>query len=216
MNIILLGAPGAGKGTAAPLLCQKLDLKHISTGNIFRDEIARKTEFGLKVQKMMSEGNLVPDSMVMDIVTATLKTIKQGYLFDGFPRTVAQAQELDKFLKSEGKQIDCAILIDANEDVIVRRIAGRRTCGKCGQIYNIFTGTPPQKENVCDKCGGALKHREDDTETAVRHRMVVYREQTEPLIEYYKTRTNLIAVDGTQTPAEVNGAIFEKIGALAK
>ncbi|MDD4004755.1 MAG: adenylate kinase [Elusimicrobiaceae bacterium] len=216
MNVILLGAPGAGKGTAAPLLCQKLDLRHISTGNIFRDEIARKTEFGLKVQKLISEGNLVPDSMVMDIVTATLRTIRQGFLFDGFPRTVAQATELDAFLKSEGRKIDFAILIDANEDVVVRRIAGRRTCGKCGQIYNVLTGTPPKAENVCDKCGGALRHREDDTETAVRHRMVVYREQTEPLIEYYKTRTNLIAVDGTKTPAEVNGSIFEKIGVVAR
>lgn len=216
MNIILLGAPGAGKGTAAPLLCQKLELKHISTGNIFRDEIARKTEFGLKVQKLISEGNLVPDSMVMEIVTSALRGMKQGFLFDGFPRTVAQATQLDAFLKEEGKKIDFAILIDATEDVVVRRIAGRRTCGKCGQIYNVLTGTPPKTKNVCDTCGGALKHREDDTETAVRHRMVVYREQTEPLVEYYKTRTNLIEVDGIKTPAEVNTAIFEKLGAVPR
>jgi adenylate kinase len=216
VNIILLGAPGAGKGTAASVLCQKLNLKHVSTGNIFRDEIARKTPVGLKVEDLISKGNLVSDEVVLEIVASALRGMEQGFLFDGFPRTLVQAKGLEDFLKQEGKRIDYVVLLDADEETIIKRISGRRTCGECGAVYNINTEMRSKTADACDKCNGKLVHRKDDTEESVRRRLEVYREQTAPLIEYYKDRKGFLRVNASGRSGDVISAVLDTIGTPAK
>lgn len=213
MNLILIGAPGAGKGTAAPALCSKLALKHVSTGDIFRAEIAGKTPLGQKVQDLVKSGKLVPDTLVLEIVTNKLAEEKSGLLFDGFPRTAEQALGLDAFFQSQGKQIDAVVLLDLAEEVVVKRLSGRRTCRKCGQVYNV-NSNPPKTAGVCDKCGSNdLYQREDDTEATVRKRLSVYREQTAPLIEYYKKAGKLVKIDADGAPDKVSAEILAQLGA---
>ena len=212
MNLILLGAPGAGKGTQSELLCDRLSLKHFSTGDIFREEIGKKTQLGLKVTQIVCSGKLVPDSLVLEIVTSRIKAEKGGVLFDGFPRTIEQAEQLDLFMDKDGRKLDAVVLIDLAEDEVVRRLTSRRTCKGCGKIYNLIS-TPPKKADVCDVCGGAILCREDDTVETVKRRLMVYRDQTEPLVAYYKANHHFIRVDGALAPAVVTEDIIKALGA---
>jgi len=197
LNLILLGPPGAGKGTQAVKLMEKFNIPHISTGDIFRKNIKDGTELGRRAQEYMNKGELVPDSLVVDIAKDRLleDDCKKGFLLDGFPRTVYQAEALAEFLKETGGCIDKVINIVVERDELISRLSGRRICKACGATYHI-TGMPPEKDGVCDKCGGALTQRPDDSEETVANRIEVYNTQTAPLIGYYEKIGNLIHIDG--------------------
>lgn len=199
MNIILLGPPGAGKGTQAKQISNKYNIPHISTGDIFRKNISEKTELGVKAQGYINKGLLVPDELTIDIVKDRLNNddCKNGFLLDGFPRTVKQAEALDLFLGDKGHKIDCALLIKVPESSILERMTGRRTCLKCGASYHIKFN-PPKIAGKCDICGSDIIQRKDDSEETVQERIDVYNRQTEPLIDYYTSIKILCAVDGTQ------------------
>ena len=211
MNIILLGGPGAGKGTQAKLIVEKYGIPQISTGDMLREAVKQGTELGKKAKEYMDKGELVPDEIVIGIVKERLKQpdCEKGFILDGFPRTIAQAEALDKMLEELGKKIDAVINIHVPEEEIIKRIVNRRTCKKCGAIYHLIY-SPPKEPNKCDKCGGELYQRDDDKEETVRERLRVYREQTEPLIEYYKKKGILYNVDGTK---DING-VFEEIKSI--
>lgn len=199
MKIVLLGPPGAGKGTQAKQISEKYSIPHISTGDIFRKNISEKTELGMKVQAYMDKGMLVPDELTIDLIKDRLgnEDCKNGYLLDGFPRTVKQAEALDLFLNEKGDKIDCALLIKVPESSILERMTGRRVCPKCGASYHIKFN-PPKIKGKCDICGSDVIQRKDDSEETVIERLNVYNSQTEPLIEYYNSGKVLSAVDGTQ------------------
>ncbi len=211
MNLILLGGPGAGKGTQAKLIVEKYKIPQISTGDMLREAVKQGTELGKKAKEYMDKGELVPDEIVIGIVKERLKQpdCDRGFILDGFPRTIAQAEALDKILDEIGKKIDAVINIQVPEEEIVRRIVNRRTCKNCGAIYHLIY-SPPKEPNKCDKCGGELYQRDDDKEETVRERLRVYREQTEPLIEYYQKKGILYNVDGTK---DING-VFEEIKSI--
>lgn len=199
MNLILLGAPGSGKGTQASLLSEKFKVPHISTGDIFRAAISAGTDLGKKAQGYMNKGELVPDEIVIGIIKDRLKErdTEKGFLLDGFPRTVVQAQALDVELVNLNKKIDAVIDIEVAEDEIVRRLTGRRVCEDCQEVYHtIFE--PPENENFCDMCGGRLIQRPDDQSDTVKNRLKVYKDQTAPLIEYYREKDILRSVNGQQ------------------
>lgn len=199
MKIILLGPPGAGKGTQAKLISSEFSIPHISTGDIFRANISEKTELGMKAKGYMDKGLLVPDELTIDIVKDRISKddCKDGFLLDGFPRTVKQAEALDKFLNSKNEKIDCALLIDVPTEKIFSRMTGRRVCTKCGASYHVKYN-PPKVEGKCDLCGSPVVQRKDDSEDTVKERLDVYDKQTEPLIIYYKNEAVLRSVDGTQ------------------
>ena len=203
MNIILLGAPGAGKGTQAVRIAAAMGIPHISTGDIFRKNIKEGTPVGLKAKSYIDRGQLVPDEVVVEIVQQRIEEsdCKNGFLLDGFPRTIAQAEALDRLT-----DIDRVINIEADLDKLVDRITGRRVCGKCGESYHIST----KKDNKKEKCGGKLIQRADDNEETVKSRLNVYKNETAPLIEFYKNQGVLINVDGMQTIDKV----FEDIAKL--
>ena len=188
MNLILLGGPGAGKGTQAKKLIDKFQIPQISTGDILRAAVKEGTEMGKKAQECMNAGTLVPDEVVIGIIKDRLAQpdCKKGFILDGFPRTVPQAEALDKVLKGLGTKIDHVVSIDVDEEALVTRLTGRRTCknAACGQMFHIKF-TPAKKEGVCDKCGGELYQRDDDNETTVRSRLATYNQATAPLIGYY-------------------------------
>ncbi|WML36253.1 adenylate kinase [Clostridium sp. OS1-26] len=217
MKIILLGPPGAGKGTQAKLITEKYSIPHISTGDIFRKNISEKTPLGIEAKRYMDNGQLVPDEVTIGIVNdrLSMNDCENGFLLDGFPRTVKQAEALDSFLNSNDQKIDTALLIDVPKEFILERMTGRRVCSACGASYHIKFNTP-KVENKCDVCGGPLVQRKDDTEETVKERLDVYDRQTQPLIQYYKEKNILAKVDGT----EEIGMVFEKIcdvlGAVAK
>ncbi|MTK12940.1 MAG: adenylate kinase [Clostridiaceae bacterium] len=217
MKIILLGPPGAGKGTQAKLITEKYSIPHISTGDIFRKNISEKTPLGIEAKRYMDNGQLVPDEVTIGIVNdrLSMNDCENGFLLDGFPRTVKQAEALDSFLNSNEQKIDTALLIDVPKEFILERMTGRRVCSACGASYHIKFNTP-KVENKCDVCGGPLVQRKDDTEETVKERLDVYDRQTQPLIQYYKEKNILAKVDGT----EEIGMVFEKIcdvlGAVAK
>ncbi len=198
MNIILLGPPGAGKGTQAGKIIEKYKIPQISTGDILRAAVREGTELGKEAQKYMNEGKLVPDSVVIGIIRDRLKEddCKNGYLLDGFPRTIAQAEELDNILSEMNSSLDCVISIEVLDEEIIQRITGRRMCKECGAVYHIKY-SPPSKDGICDKCGGNLYQRDDDKEETVRERLEVYKKQTEPLKEYYNKKGILKEVEGT-------------------
>ncbi|MEO0075282.1 MAG: adenylate kinase [candidate division WOR-3 bacterium] len=195
MKIILIGPPGSGKGTQAELLKTKLNYAHFSTGDVFRDHLARKTEIGLRAQEYMLQGKLVPDEITLQITKEfILNNQKKGIIFDGFPRTIGQAQGLDKILAELHDQIDYIIFIELASDEIIRRLTARRTCEKCGAIYNLDFN-PPKQAGICNKCGGQLIQRSDDTESVIRNRLQVYEDQTKELKDYYKNSGKMHIID---------------------
>lgn len=202
MNIILLGYPGSGKGTLAKDLSKALDMVHVSTGDILRDEMAKKTPLGAEASSYMAGGRLVPDRLVMDMIKARLGGEKRGLLFDGFPRTVAQAESLDAWFGSRGQEIDSVVFLNVAEDVVMKRLGSRRTCAGCGKIYNVIS-SPPAKEGVCDACGKPLMTREDDRAEVIARRILVYKDQTEPLLAYYRASGSFVEADGGKSPDAV-------------
>lgn len=204
MKVVMLGAPGAGKGTQAKMIAAKYNVPHISTGDIFRANIKEGTELGRKAQSYMDQGLLVPDELVVDLVVDRLQQddCSNGYVLDGFPRTIPQADALDAALSKVGTKLDYALNIDVADEFIVKRMGGRRACLSCGATYHIVN-IPPKAEGVCDTCGGDLVLRDDDKPETVEKRLSVYHEQTQPLIDYYKNSGILVTLDGTQDMNEV-------------
>lgn len=198
MNLVLLGPPGAGKGTQAVKIVEKYGIPQISTGDIFRKNIKEGTPLGIEAKAYMDKGELVPDELVIKIATSRLleDDCKNGFMLDGFPRTVHQAEELDKFLEAHEKKIDKVLDIDVPKEELIERLAGRRVCKSCGASYHI-KNMIPKKEGVCDVCGGQLYQRSDDTVETVENRIDVYNKQTKPLVDYYIKKGNIEHIDGT-------------------
>lgn len=195
-NVVLLGGPGAGKGTQAEKLLEDREMQHLATGDILRDEVDKGTELGLEAKKYMNKGELVPDELVVNMVQKHL-TDQKGYLFDGFPRTIDQAKALDEVVG-----LDLVAYIKISESEAVRRLSSRRVCNDCGKIFNtIFK--PPEREGVCDKCGGDLYQRDDDKPKVIRDRFATFLDETAPLIDFYRERGLLEEIDGEQEPEEV-------------
>ncbi|NPB09730.1 MAG: adenylate kinase [Thermodesulfobacteria bacterium] len=213
MNIVFLGPPGAGKGTQAKMIAEKYGIPQISTGDMFREHLSKGTELGKKAQEYMEKGQLVPDEIVLGMVEERLKQpdCEKGFILDGFPRTVPQAEALDKLLEKMGKKIDYAILIDVPDEELVKRLTGRRTCKKCGMMYHVIF-KPPKEDNKCDACGGELYQRPDDNEETVRNRLKVYHEQTEPIISYYEKKGVLHRIDGMGSIDEIFNRIVQVLG----
>ncbi len=213
MKIIMLGAPGAGKGTQADKICAKYDIPHISTGDIFRANIKNNTELGQKAKSFMDQGLLVPDELVVDLVVDRVKAddCKNGYVLDGFPRTIPQAEALDAALEANGEKVDYAINVEVPDENIINRMSGRRACLTCGATYHVVY-IPTKVEGICDKCGAQLVLRDDDKPETVKKRLDVYHEQTQPLIDYYTGKNVLHEVDGTKDMAEVFDAIVKVLG----
>lgn len=213
MKIIMLGAPGAGKGTQAKKISAKYDIPHISTGDIFRANINNGTELGKKAKSYMDQGLLVPDELTVDLVMDRIQKedCKNGYILDGFPRTIPQAEALDQALKALGEKLDYAIEVDVPDENIVKRMAGRRACVHCGATYHIVHA-PTKVENICDACGGDLILRDDDKPETVTKRLTVYHDQTKPLIDYYKEEGILATVDGTADLEDVFKAVVAILG----
>ena len=208
MRLILLGAPGAGKGTQAEMLCEKLAIPQVSTGNIIRSEIKSGTELGARVKSIVESGALVPDALVIELLKNRIAQddCKAGFLLDGFPRTIPQAEALEEICT-----VDAVIEIFVPDAAIVNRMSGRRTCPGCGATFHVLHN-PPKKDGVCDTCGASLVVRPDDDPEVVRGRLKVYHEQTEPLIAYYRERGLLKTVDGERPLAEVAALIYEALG----
>ena len=214
MKIIMLGAPGAGKGTQAKLIADKYSIPHISTGDIFRANIKEGTELGKKAKEYMDKGALVPDELTCDLVMDRISQgdCKNGFVLDGFPRTIPQAEALSSALEKEGKSMDFAIDIEVPDENIINRMGGRRACKGCGATYHIVN-IPPKKEGICDRCGEALVLRDDDKPETVKNRLTVYHDQTQPLIDYYNKKNILHEVDGTMEMNDVFNAITAILGA---
>jgi adenylate kinase len=198
MRLVLVGAPGAGKGTQAKYIGQHFDIPAISTGDIFRSNLAAKTPLGLEAKRFMDKGDLVPDKVTIGIVRDRLAQgdTEPGFLLDGFPRTLPQAEALDEMLEELGLPLDVVLELRADEDEVVRRLSGRRTCRKCGHVWHTEFD-PPKQAGVCDICGGELFQRDDDKSDTVRHRLDVYAEQTAPLISFYAENGILLGIDAT-------------------
>ncbi len=210
MKIVMLGAPGAGKGTQAKKISEKFSVPHISTGDIFRANIKNGTELGTKAKVYMDQGLLVPDELVVDLVVDRLKQddCKNGYILDGFPRTIPQAEALDNALTAIGEKMDYAINIEVPDDFIINRMSGRRACVACGGTYHIVN-IPTKVEGICDACGGALILRDDDKPETVKKRLDVYHEQTQPLVDFYQKKGILVDVDGTKNLMDVFNEIVD-------
>ncbi len=213
LRAVLLGPPGAGKGTQAVRLVEKYEIPHISTGDIFRKNIKEGTELGKKAQEYMNAGALVPDELVVDLVKDRLQQddCKNGFLLDGFPRTIFQAEKLDEFLSESNLKMNIVINLKVEKEALIKRLTGRRVCKDCGASYHIVN-IPPKKEGVCDICGGELIQRKDDNIETVENRINVYEEQTAPLIGYYKEAGSLVDFDGEASLDEVFDAIVQAIG----
>jgi len=213
MILILLGPPGAGKGTQAKLLAAALQVPHISTGDMFRDHKARGTPIGQKIQAIMDAGGLVTDDITNEMVKERLgrPDVAPGFILDGYPRTAAQAQYLDLLLHSMGRSITRCLSYDVAEDVLVDRMSGRRSCPKCGAVYHV-TQNPPKREGVCDREGAALVQRDDDKPETVRKRLQEYAAKTEPLRRFYETRHLLTSIDGVGTPEAILAATKKALG----
>ncbi|MBO4909429.1 MAG: adenylate kinase [Lachnospiraceae bacterium] len=213
MKIIMLGAPGAGKGTQAKMIAEKYSIPHVSTGDIFRANIKNGTELGKQAKEYMDAGKLVPDELTVKILLDRVAQddCKNGYVLDGFPRTIPQAEVLENALNELGDKIDFAVNVDVPDENIVRRMSGRRACLKCGATYHI-EHIPPKQEGICDTCGSELVLRDDDKPETVQNRLKVYHEQTQPLIDFYTERKVLKTVDGTKDMKEVFADIIAILG----
>lgn len=213
MKIIMLGAPGAGKGTQAKMIADKYSIPHISTGDIFRANIKNGTELGNKAKTFMDKGLLVPDELVVDLVVDRVQQddCKNGYVLDGFPRTIPQAESLDAALQKLGEKVDYAINVEVPDENIINRMSGRRACVSCGATYHIVH-IPTKVEGICDRCGSELILRDDDKPETVKKRLTVYHDQTQPLIEYYTKENVLVEVDGTKDMKDVFSDIVKILG----
>lgn len=211
--IVLLGAPGAGKGTIAEELAKSGRYQHVSTGDMLREEVRMDTELGRRARGYMERGDLVPDDLIVEIVRkrVTGSTKETCFIFDGFPRTVAQAEALERVVDESGGRVTHVFLLEVPHQVLVDRISGRRICRKCGAVYHI-RNLPPRRPGICDVCGGDLYQRPDDSEETVLNRLKVYQESTSPLIEYYQKKGLLVRVDAAGTPDRTVAAIQEYLG----
>ena len=209
MKITIMGPPGGGKGTQAEILSNILSIPHISTGAIIRSAIREKTKIGLIAEGYIADGKLVPDELVIDMVSCRLKEkdCENGYILDGFPRTLSQAHSMDEL----GMKLDAVINLDVSDDVIVTRLSGRRECKKCAAPYHVEFN-PPQKENVCDKCGGELIRRADDVPETIRKRLSVYHKETEPLVDYYTKKDLVLNVKGQESVEDTTKAVLDALG----
>jgi adenylate kinase len=213
MVVILLGPPGVGKGTQGELLCEELGWERIATGDLLREARRRGTQLGREAQAYMDRGDLVPDSLIVALVEARLEELSpdQGMVLDGFPRTVPQAEALDQVLPSAGRKVDAVVLFEAPDDVLQKRISGRRYSPDSGRVYNIHFD-PPEKEGVCDETGSPLIHREDDRPETVARRLEVYREQTEPLVAHYDAApVPVLRIDGDRGMDEVQASLRQEL-----
>jgi adenylate kinase len=208
MRLVLLGAPGAGKGTQAKNLIEKYGIPQVSTGDILRQSVADGTPLGKEAKSYMDKGELVPDSVVLGLVEERLQAddARKGYILDGFPRNTAQAEALDGMLEKLSMPITAAVSVDVPFEDLMKRLTGRRTCKSCGQMYNVYF-SPPAKEGVCDKCGGELYQRDDDQEETIKKRLDVYQSQTAPLIDYYGKKRLLKSIEGTGSIDEIFGKL---------
>jgi adenylate kinase len=208
MRIVLLGAPGSGKGTQAKKLMETYGIPQVSTGDLLRAAVRAGTELGRKAKAAMDAGQLVADEIVIGMIRERLQDddTRKGFIMDGFPRSGAQAVELDAVLSSLGQPVDRALLIDVKFEALMKRLTGRRTCAKCGHMYNVYY-SPPKQEGICDRCGGELLQRADDNEETISRRLKVYQEQTEPLVEYYRKQGKFAVVDGEGGMDEVYARI---------
>jgi adenylate kinase len=213
LNLILLGPPGAGKGTQAERLVQDYDLSYYATGDILRAAVRERSELGLKAKEYMDRGDLVPDDVIIGVMVERIDQTGDGFLLDGFPRTRGQAQAFDAELERLGRRLTAALLIDAPDDEVVRRLSGRRVCEANGHLYHVDFD-PPKQEGVCDQDGSPLIQRDDDKPDTIRNRLVVYRDQTEPLVAHYEELGTLHRIDGTRPPGEVNEHIRATLATL--
>jgi len=213
MRLVLLGPPGAGKGTQAKLLTAKYDAAHVSAGDLLRQAVADGSELGQIAKSIMAQGALVPDGVVIEIIEERLRQPDciGGFILDGFPRTLRQAEALSGVLKTLRAPLDLVVTVEVSEDDLVRRLAGRRICRACGSMFHLDTKAPV-RNGICDNCGDQLFQRDDDKEETIRHRLRVYRDQTEPLIAYYKTMGLLTRVDGHGTIEEIARRIHQALG----
>lgn len=213
MRLVLLGAPGAGKGTQAKLLIEKYGMPQISTGDLLRAAVADQTELGKEAKSYMDKGELVPDSLVLGLIEERLgrDDCEGGYILDGFPRNTAQAEALDEMLAGMGKSLDAALSVDVPSEDLMKRLTGRRTCKACGQMYNIHFSAP-ETEGKCDKCGDELYQRDDDQEATIKNRLEVYESQTAPLIEYYSGKGILKSISGTGDIEGIFTEVCETLG----
>ncbi|MDQ0856723.1 adenylate kinase [Metabacillus dongyingensis] len=217
MNLVLMGLPGAGKGTQAERIVEKYEIPHISTGDMFRAAIKGETELGLKAKSFMDQGALVPDEVTIGIVRERLgkNDCEKGFLLDGFPRTVAQAEALEGILSDLNRKIDYVINIEVDKDILMERLTGRRICKKCGSTYHLVFN-PPAAEGICDKCGGELYQREDDNEETVANRLEVNLKQTQPLLNFYEEKGYLRNINGQQDIKQVFVDVNELLGGLGE
>ncbi len=216
-RVVLLGPPGAGKGTQAKLLQDTFGVCQISTGDILRKAVAEKTPLGQEASQYISRGALVPDGVIVNMVAARLKEkdCESGFILDGFPRTIPQAESLDAILQREGIALNAALSVRVPNDVVIERLAGRRTCRNCGALsHRVFS--PPKKTGVCDRCGGELFQRDDDREETVANRLKVYSDQTAPLLEYYRQHGLLKEIDGVGAVGDINARVLAALGGAAK
>lgn len=208
MNLILLGIPGSGKGSVAELLAPELGLPHMAPGDILREELKHKSRLGLLARPFMEKGELVPDDVILEVMEKRLSRpdSQKGFILDGFPRTLAQAERLDRVLAGLNKSVDFVLKFEVSDQTAIKRLAGRQTCSVCGAIYNLLR-KPSKRKDVCDVCGGALFQRADDQEDVIRHRLKVYRQRTQPIEEHYRREGKLMPVDAEGNP----DAVFEEI-----
>jgi adenylate kinase len=213
VRVVLLGPPGAGKGTQAKWLQERFEACQVSTGDILRKAVAEQTPLGKQAAAYINRGALVPDNLIVDLVAERLKEkdCDKGFVLDGFPRTISQAESLEEILKKMGLALDCVLSVQVPHRVIVERLAGRRTCKGCGALYHL-TLDPPSKEGVCDRCGGELYQRDDDREETITARLKVYEAQTAPLVNYYRERGMLREIDGVGKVNEIRSRVLQALG----